>query len=81
MFICDSNCIRHKFAIARCESSIANTRLSKCHNLNIMDFIIDLGIRRQSFNTRCTSDNMLDNSSKINTRCTSDSMLDNSSKI
>lgn len=44
--ICYSYRVWHKFAIVSSKNCITNTRLSKCHNLNIVLFLIDLGIQK-----------------------------------
>ena len=40
--ICNSKCIWHYIAIVRCKDCIANTRLSKCHNLDILVIVANL---------------------------------------
>lgn len=48
MPICNPSGVRNKFSVVRCESSIAYTRLSKCHNLNILESKIDLQNKKNS---------------------------------
>lgn len=44
MTICYSNRVGHKLTVIRCKHCVANTRLSKCHNLYSLCFMIDLQI-------------------------------------
>lgn len=44
--ICYPYSVRHKFTIVSSKDCITNTRLSKCHNLNILLLLIDLGIQK-----------------------------------
>lgn len=44
MIICYSNHVGHKLRVIRCKHCIANTGLSKCHNLYCLCFMIDLRI-------------------------------------
>lgn len=46
MIICHSKCIWDKLGIVGCKCCIANTRLSKSHNLNILDSEINLQIKK-----------------------------------
>lgn len=47
MLICDSNCVWDKLSIVRCKHCITNSGLSKCHNVNIPGFMINLDINRK----------------------------------
>lgn len=51
ILIGDSNCIRQVFAEVRSKNRIANTWLSKCHNLNIVFTLIDL--EKKQMETLC----------------------------
>lgn len=42
MLISDSNGIWQEFAIVSCKVCIANSRLSKCHKLNVPSFVVNL---------------------------------------
>lgn len=44
--ICYSDCVWHNFAIVSSKYRITDSRLSKCHRLNIFLFLINLGIRK-----------------------------------
>lgn len=61
MFIGHTDSIWHDLAIVGCKNSVPNSRLSKCHNLNVLGSKIQLGIKEQTFNTTLTDVHIFDN--------------------